>query len=96
MEKPKLCYMDTDDLIVYIKTKYIYVIIAADFETRLSPRCKCKKVFAPMKDILGGKIITVFSVLRSKAYIYIIDDGDEQNAKSIKKFVIKQNLKCKD
>ena len=30
--------MDTNGLIVYIKTKYIYVIIAADVETRLSPR----------------------------------------------------------
>ena len=92
--------MDTDGLIVYIKTKYIYVIIAADVETRLSPRQSCfnrlSQDFAPMKDILGGKIITVFSVLRSKAYIYIIDDGDEQNAKSIKKFVIEQNLKSKD
>ena len=29
--------MDTNGLIVYIKTKYIYVIIAA-VETRLSPR----------------------------------------------------------
>ena len=33
-EKPKLCYMDTDSFIVYIKKDYIYKDIAEDFETR--------------------------------------------------------------
>ena len=34
-EKAKLCYMDTDTLIVYIKTYNIYKDIAKDVETRL-------------------------------------------------------------
>ena len=33
-EKAKLCYMDTDSFIVYIKTDDIYKDIAEDAETR--------------------------------------------------------------
>ena len=32
--KAKLCYMDTDSFIVYIKTEDIYLDIAKDVETR--------------------------------------------------------------
>ena len=52
-EKVKLCYMDTDSFIVYIKTEDIYKDIAEDVETRfdtsnyeldrLSPKGKNKK-----------------------------------------------------
>ena len=34
-EKTKLCYMDTERFIVYIKINDIYKDIAEDFETRL-------------------------------------------------------------
>ena len=34
-EKTKLCYMDTDNFIVYIKMENIYSDIAKDVETRL-------------------------------------------------------------
>ena len=40
-EKVKLCYMDTDSFIVYIKTKDIYKDIAEDVET--TKRKKLKK-----------------------------------------------------
>ena len=33
-EKSKLCYMDTDSFIIYMKTNSIYKDIAEDFETR--------------------------------------------------------------
>ena len=33
-KKTKLCYMDTDSCIVYIKTEDIYLDIAKDVETR--------------------------------------------------------------
>ena len=33
-EKAKLCYIDTDSFIVYIKTDYIYNDIAENVETR--------------------------------------------------------------
>ena len=34
IEKTKLCYMDTDSFIVYMKTDIIYRDIAEDVETR--------------------------------------------------------------
>ena len=34
-DKAKLCYMDTDSLIVYINTNYNYKDIAEDVETKL-------------------------------------------------------------
>ena len=33
-EKAKLCYMDTDSFIIYIKAEQVYVDIAKDVETR--------------------------------------------------------------
>ena len=33
-ENPKLCYVDTDNFIVYVKTDDIYEDIAEDVETR--------------------------------------------------------------
>ena len=66
-EKAKLCYMDTDSFIVYIKTDDIYKDIAEDVETRFDtsnyeldrplPKGKNKKVIGLMKDELGRKII---------------------------------------
>ena len=53
-EKEKLCYMDTDNFIAFIKTEDIYVDIAKDVETRFNttnyeldrplPTAKHKKV----------------------------------------------------
>ena len=69
-EKPKLCYMNSDSCIVYIKTDDIYRDIAEDVETRfdtmnyelqcnsldkLLPKGKNKKVIALMKDELDKK-----------------------------------------
>ena len=34
VKKVKLCYMDTESFIVYIKTDYIYKDLAEDVETR--------------------------------------------------------------
>ena len=65
-EKAKLCYMDRDSFIVYIKTEEIYSEIAKDVETRFEtsnceldrPLSKEKnKVTGLMKDELGGKIM---------------------------------------
>ena len=85
--KAKLCYMDTDSFIVYIKTYDIYNDIAEDVETRFDtsnheldrpfPEGKNKKVIGLMKDKLGGKIMTKFVGLRVKTYSYLIDDGSE-------------------
>ena len=79
--KDKLCYMDTDNFIVHIKTVDIYRDIAEDVETkfdtsnyetecnsidRLLLQIRNKKVIGLMKDKLGGKTMTTFSGLRAK------------------------------
>ena len=79
----KLCYMDTDSLIMNIKTKDFYKDIAQDVEERFDasnydvdrplPKGKNKKVIGLMKDELGGGIITEFVALRPKAYSIITE-----------------------
>ena len=103
-EKAKLCYMDTDSFIAYIKTNDIYKDIAKDVETRFDtsnyelerplPKGKYKKVIGLMKDELGEKLMTKFVGLKVKTYSYLIDDGsDDKKAKRTKKCVIKRKLK---
>ena len=63
-EKARLCYMDTDSFIVYIKTEDLYVYIAKDVETRFDTsnyeldrsllKRKNKKVISLIKDELVG------------------------------------------
>ena len=62
-EKTKLCYVDIDSFIVYVKTKDIYKDIAEDVETRFVnssyeidrplPKGKNKKIIGLMRDKLG-------------------------------------------
>ena len=81
----KLCYIDTDSFILYIKTDDIYKDIDAGtrFDTsnyeldRPLPKGKNKKVIGLMKDELGGKIMTKLFGLRAKTYSSLIDDGNE-------------------
>ena len=64
--KAKLCSMDTDSFIVYIKTDDIYKSIAEDVEIRFHtsncelnrplPKGKNNKVIILIKDELDGKI----------------------------------------
>ena len=63
VKKTKLCCMDTESFVVYIKTKEIYKDIAEDVETRFDtsnyelyrplPVEKNAKVIGLMKDELG-------------------------------------------
>ena len=103
----KLCYMDTDSLIMNIKTEDFYKDIANNVEKRFDtsncevnrplPTGKNKKVIGLMKDELGGKIITEFITLRPKTYSYLTDDGKEdKKAKGTKKCVIKRIIKFND
>ena len=103
----KLCYMDTDSLIMNIKTKDFYKDIAQDVEERFDtsnydvdrplPKGKNKKVIGLMKDELGGAIITAFVALRPKTYSYITDKFIEmKRAKGTKKCMIKKILKFED
>ena len=102
----KLCYMDTDSLIMNIKTKDFYKDIAQDVEERFDtsnydvdrplPKEKNKKVIGLMKDELGGGIITEFVALRRKAHSYMTDEFIEmKKAKGTKKCVIKRCLSLK-
>ena len=103
-EKAKLCYMDTDSFVVYIKTDHLYQDIAEDVETRFDtsnyeldrpfPKGTNKKVIGLMKDKLGGKIMTKFVGLRVKIYSYLIGDcSEDEKVKSTKKCVIKRKRK---
>ena len=103
----KLCYMDTDNFIMSIKTNDFYKDIGNDFEKRFDtsnyelnrplPTGKNKKVIELMKDQLGGKIITEFVTLRPKTSSYSTDDGKEdKKAKGTKKCVIKRMIKFND
>ena len=103
----KLCYMDTDSLIMKIKTKDFYKDIAQDVEERFDtsnydvdrplPKGKNEKVIGLMKDELGGGIITEFVALRPKTCSYMTDEFIEmKKAKGTKKCVIKKMLKFED
>ena len=78
-EKSKLCYMDTDSFIVYIKTAGTYKNIGKYVENRFDtanyeldrplPKEKNKKVIGLMKDKLGEKVMTNCFGLRAKTSI---------------------------
>ena len=73
-EKEKLCSMDTDSFIVYIKTNDIYADIAKVVETRFDtsnyeldrPLPKEKIIIRLMKNELGGKKMKEFAATRAK------------------------------
>ena len=77
--------MDTDSLIMHIKTEDFYNDIADDVEKRFDtsnykvnrplPTGKNKKRIGLMKDELGGKIMIEFVTLRPKTYSHLMDDG---------------------
>ena len=103
----KLCYTDTDSLVMTIKTKDFYKDIAQDVQERFDtsnysvdrplPKGKNKKVIGLMKDKLGGGIITEFVALRPKTYSYTTDEFIEmKKAKGTKKCIIKKMLKFED
>ena len=103
----KLCYMDTDNFIMNIKTNDFYEDIANDVENRFDtsnyevnrplPTGKNMKIIGLMKDELGGKIITEFVTLRPKTYSYLTDDGKEdKKAKGTKKCIIKKMIQFND
>ena len=78
-EKSPLCYLDTGNFILYIKTDVIYKDVAEDVETRFDtsnyeldrPLAKVKneEVTGLMKDELGEKIMPIFVGLRKKLIV---------------------------
>ena len=81
-DKSRLCYMDTDSFVIYIKTEDFYKDISNDVERwfdtsdcdekdkRPLPTGKNKKVIGLFKEELRGKIMTEFVALRVKTCIF--------------------------
>ena len=101
-DKAKLCYTDTDNFIINIKTENFFEDISNNvgkwFDTsnynendkRSLPIGKNKKVPGYFKDELGGKTMTEVAALKPKAHAYLDDDcNDHKNAKGTKKCAIK-------
>ena len=101
-EKDKLCYMDKDNFIVYIKTVDIYRDIVEDVETKFDTsnyetecnsidrpllQIRNKRVMGLMKDKLGGKTMATFSGLRAKT-----DGSEVKKEKEQKNVPSKENL----
>ena len=73
-DKAKLCYMNTDSFVIYVKTEDFYEDLANDIEkwfdtsncdyNRPLPIGKNKNVIVLFKDELGGKIMKEFVGLR--------------------------------
>ena len=108
-EKARLCYMDTDSFVMYIKTEDIYKDIAGDVERwfdtsnyaekdkRPLPIGKNKKVIGKFKDELGGKIMSEFCALKARAYAFKLDvDTEVKKAKSTKKCIGKREITFKN
>ena len=107
-ENVKLLYMDTDSLIMEIKTDDFYCDVKNDllqdfdtFDTSDYPKDNAygiplanKKVLGKFKDELNGKIMEEFIGLRSKLYSYkVFEDGKEtKKAKGIKKNVVQKQI----
>ena len=107
-DKPRLCYMDTDNFVMHIKTEDFYKDIVGNVERWFDtsnydekdkiplPIGKNKEVIDMFKDELGGKIMTEFCALRAKAYAYKLDDDTEmKRAKGTKKCIVKREITFK-
>ena len=108
-DKAKLCYKDTDSLVIHIKTEDFYKDIASDVERlfdtsnynkkddRPLPIGKNKKVIGMFKDELSGKIMTEFCALRAKTYAYKSNnDTEHKKAKGTKKCIVERELMFKN
>ena len=107
--KARLCYRDTDSLIIYVETDDFYKDIASDvdnwFDTSIYNKNdnrpleigKNKKVIGKFEDGPGGKIMTEFCALIAKAYAYKLDDDTEhKKAKGTKKCIVKREITFKN
>jgi hypothetical protein len=94
-DKLKLLYMDTDSLIMEIKTKYFYDDVKSMITESDTSDCPKhvyniplvnNKVLVKFKDELNGKIMEEFIGLRSKLYAHKIfeNEKDVKKAKGIK------------
>ena len=104
-DKAKLCYIHTYIFVINIFTKDFFEDINNDVE-RCFDTCNYdendkrplqiganKNVIGMFKDELGGKIIKEFCALRTKTYLYLMDDDIKtKKTKGVKRCVIKRRL----
>ena len=95
-DRAKLCYTDTGNFVIHIKTKYFFEDISNDVERwfdtsnydendkRALPINMSKRVPGLFKNELGGKITTEVVALRAKTYAYSIDGYDNDDYKKNK------------
>jgi hypothetical protein len=99
----KLLYMDTDSLIMEIKTVDFYddmKCMINDFDTSDYPKDNAyglplvnKKVLGKFKDELNGKVMEEFIGLRAKLYAFKVFEGNEtKKAKGVKKNVVQKKI----
>ena len=93
-DKEKLCYTDTDGLMLHIITEDFYEDISVDIERwfdtsnydendkRPLSIGKNKKVPGLFKDVLGRKIIKELCALRPEPYAYLIDGYNDYYEKN--------------
>ena len=100
----KLCYTDTDSVIIQVTTADIYADMKkhADlYDTSNYPpshplfSVKNKKVIGKFKDELGGKVMFEFVGIRPKMYSYAGEDSGKR-AKGVKKSVLKNTISHDD
>ena len=104
-DRVQLCYMDTNNFVIYIIPEDFYKGIANNVERWFHtsnydendeiplPRGMNKNVIGLFKDELGGKFMKVFVGVRQKIWADLMDDNSEKkNAKGTKKCVIKRAL----
>ena len=104
-DRAKLCYTDTDGLIIHIITEDFFSDISDDVErwvdtSNYDEKDKCplpigknKEVIGLFKDELRVKIMKEFCALKAKTYAYLMGDNSEvKKSKGTKKCVTKRRL----
>ena len=104
-DRAKLCYMDTDNFVIYTQTDYFCKDIADDVEKWFDtfnydkndkkplPIDKKKKIVGLFKDELNENIMKEFVAPRTKTYAYLMqDDSEHKKEKATKKCVIRREL----
>ena len=99
-DKAKLCYMDTDGLVLNIFTEDFFEHINNDlarwFDTSNYDKNDKRPLENPSKmfnDELGAKITIEFYALRAKTYTYLMEDDSEmKKATGVKRCVIKRRV----
>ena len=103
--KIQLLYTDTDSLMYEIQTEDVYQDLAKlktffDFSNYPSHHELFdetnKRVPGLFKDECASKVVEAFIGLRSKMYVFKVEDKEVKVAKGVKKNVIYQNLKFED